>query len=315
MSNDSDFRSFRRRIVIVGYGVSTVIVGTFVAGWVLYGSEIKTENIGDYIGAAASSLALVWLLIGIYLQGYEISLQTRELSASKLELARQAEALAEQVSLIKEQSRFIGTQVELSKVPTAQSLYNNLLVDLAREVRSATDFMVAFDSEEHLEPLNDLRNSGNLHEYVNYFYLNLLGVPKYDLIHYIECANESDAKRLSFHFMIGLTRNLRSIARFDNSIALLGLELHQTYDFLEVVLSTVCNLRYISDAWVDSNYPLDQLWSRLAPFEHELNPCIERYLARVTEYPDWEKWPELSELANAPALHAIVRVEPREESA
>jgi hypothetical protein len=318
--SNKEFRRFRRKLVAFGYGLSALVAAVFAAGWWHYGSEIKIENSGDYMGAAISSLALIWLLIGIYLQGYEISLQTKEMSESKQELARQAEALVEQIELIKEQAKVVASQVELSKASTSHAMYQNLLADLSREIRSGTTMLIAYDSEQHVTRLEESRKSGNLKEYVDTFYLELLGIGAYDLVHYIErisiaqavddtsTAEEwriSDTKRLSYALCVAVVKNLRSIARFTRDVELLELQSFQRFDFLEHVLASLSSLRYVSLIWSRLDLPMEEMSKKLRSYVPEVDEMMPKYISRIEDYPDWEAEPVLANLRRCNGLLGV----------
>ena len=97
MDELDDGRS-RRRLPLIGLGLSAA----YVVGLVLYlwwqgldPTDLRLNELGDFIGGVSSPLAFLWLVLGFFQQGREIRLssqalhlQMREMRASRDEQRR-----------------------------------------------------------------------------------------------------------------------------------------------------------------------------------------------------------------------------------
>lgn len=298
MDNNLDFTKYRRRVLRVAYLTSLTFLLLFIAFGVGFGMEIGIQNFGDYISGAMSTIAIIWVLIGIHLQGYEISLQTQEMSDSKLELAKQAEALVIQ-------TKIATSQVEVFKVSCLQAIFENLILNLSNEIFLGLQGMFVHDSEGHIEHLNNIRISGNRVEYVNSFYLELLGMHgSYDLIHYIASVipdqmtaknvdqewKVSDTKRMSRSLIILLIRNLNSISLYYEQIDSLELNKYNTHDFLYYVVSSVVAVIDISQIWLKKELNRNEISEIIKPYSRVIDKNLTLFTSRVTDYSDNTNW-------------------------
>lgn len=298
MDNNIEFSKYRKRVLRTAYLTSLIFLLLFVGFGVGFEKEIGIQNFGDYISGAMSIIAIIWVLIGIHLQGYEISLQTKEMSDSKLELAKQAEAL-------ENQAKIATSQMEVFKVSSIRAIHENLILDLSNEIFLGLQGIQAYDSEGHIEHLERLRLSGNRIEYVNSFYLELLGMHgSYDLIYYIDCIisdpmttnnvdaewKVSDTKRMSRDLIVLLIRNLHSINRYYEQIDSLELNKYNTHDFLYYVVSSLVAVLDLSRIWQKKELDRNEISELIKPYSRVIDNNLALFTSRVTDYSDHKHW-------------------------
>ena len=78
-------------------------------------SELKLNEIGDFVAGIGSLIALLWLVIGYFQQGQELRQNTEALNAQQEELRRQAEETARLVQFSRDQATAMKALAQATK--------------------------------------------------------------------------------------------------------------------------------------------------------------------------------------------------------
>lgn len=122
----------------IGYALTAVwlafIVSYFGWNW-SHVRGLPANEMGDFLAGAAAPLAFLWLVVAVFLQKEELSLQRAELQQSRLALHRQADETAALVKQNMEAVRIAQRSLELQMRQIAEVRSDNLIQILAELVQ------------------------------------------------------------------------------------------------------------------------------------------------------------------------------------
>lgn len=98
-SQNSDSRLSKRTKTLTIIGIFLTIVTFVIAGWwwtEKYAPELAINELGDFIGGFAAAIAVIWLVLGYYIQSAALSIQSQELKENTTAQKDQTTALNEQ---------------------------------------------------------------------------------------------------------------------------------------------------------------------------------------------------------------------------
>ena len=106
-----------RKLTTIGTIISFLWIAAF--GWLLVSewglaAEMNPNEWGDFLAGLTAPLALIWLVIGYFLQGKELRVNTEALRAQQEELRRQVEETAQLVATSARQASATEAALELS---------------------------------------------------------------------------------------------------------------------------------------------------------------------------------------------------------
>jgi len=170
-----------RKLTTVGFVLSALWLGAF--GVILLNKWADAENMGlnewgDFLAGLTAPLALMWVVIGYFLQGKELRINTEALKAQQEELRRQVEETAILAQSSDRQAAAAEQAVDLSRRDRARSeredwIRRRIKLKLTQGINSAqgSSRIVLQNVGEHVshlrigEAISDLTLNGgtNLH--------------------------------------------------------------------------------------------------------------------------------------------------------
>lgn len=168
--------------------------GLWVLFWLVYIVKdfnsflgMSLNEMGDFIAGISSALALVWLVIGYYQQGEELSNNTEALKEHDISLKKQAESLRELALATKAQAEITAKQVEAysrSIQPVFQIHSNEISDDVQVHImhvgpQAIFDLKVLLESKRHrlVKPV-EIRQRFEFHNSLQFLVENNDGTKK-----------------------------------------------------------------------------------------------------------------------------------------